>query len=95
MHIYRILGDRVGTSEARELAQQLVVWHDAMVKHLRRAGSACADDCPHIEAGVLWTAAQNILGAGARQLEFLRSHGQRGRASVPLLQAEKGVVWQS
>ena len=80
MNIYRILGDRIGTSEARELAHQLVVWHDAMVKHLRRVGSAaaaCADDCPHVEAGMLWTAAQDILGAGARQLEFLRSHGQR------------------
>jgi hypothetical protein len=86
MNIYRVLGDRIATSEARELAQQLVVWHDAMVKHLRiigsRATERCADDCPHEEAGVLWTAAQEIFGAGARQLEFLRSHGQRPRASA-------------
>jgi hypothetical protein len=81
MNVYRILGDRIGTSEARELAQQLIAWHDAMVKHLRRVGSVatatCADDCPHVEAGVLWTAAQDVLGAGARQLEFLRAHGGR------------------
>ena len=86
MNIYRILGDRIGTSEARELAQQLVAWHDAMVKHLRvvdsRATVECADDCPHVEAGLLWTAAQNILGASAGRLEFLRSHGQPRRAST-------------
>ena len=86
MNIYRVLGDRIGTGEARQLAQQLVAWHDAMVKHLRRVGplatGQCADDCPHVEAGVLWTAAQDILGASARQLGFLRSHGQRGRAST-------------
>lgn len=86
MNIYRVLCDRVGTGEARELARQLVVWHDAMVKHLRRGGSLatarCADDCPHVEAGMLWTAARDILGASARQLEFLRSHGQRGGAST-------------
>ena len=83
MNIYRVLGDRTGTSEARELARQLVAWHDAMVKHLRVVGSHatahCADDCPHVEAGVLWAAAQ-ILGANANQLEFLRSHGKRERA---------------
>jgi hypothetical protein len=85
MNVYRVLGDRIGTSEARELAQQLVAWHDAMVKHLRITGSRatahCADDCPHVEAGVLWTEAQEILGPSAGQLEFLRSHGQRRRAS--------------
>ena len=86
MNIYRVLGDRIGTLEARELAQQLVAWHDAMVKHLRIARSLatarCAEDCPHVDAGVLWTAAQEILGASARQLEFLRSHGQRRPAST-------------
>jgi hypothetical protein len=83
MNIYRVLGDRIGTSEARELAQQLVAWHDAMVNHLRvvaaRATAKCTDDCPHVEAGVLWTAAQEVFGASARQLEFLRSHGQPPR----------------
>ena len=86
MNIYRVLGDRIGTSDARELAQLLVAWHDAMVKHLRVVGARptrqCADGCPHEEASVLWAAAQDILGVDARQLEFLRSHGQRQRAST-------------
>ena len=86
MNIYRVLCDRIGTSEARELAQHLVHWHDAMVKHLRVVAShttpLCADDCPHVEAGVLWAAAQDILGASARQLGFLRAHGERRRVST-------------
>ena len=57
------------------------------VKHLRvvgsRATSQCGDDdCPHVEAGVLWSAAQDILGASAKQLTFLRAHGQRRHAST-------------
>ena len=86
MNIYRVLCDRIGTSEARELAHHLVDWHDAMVKHLRVVAShttpICPDDCPHVQAGVLWAAAQDILGASARQLGFLRSHGERRRAST-------------
>lgn len=31
MNMYRALGDGIGTSEAREPAEQLVAWHDAMV----------------------------------------------------------------
>lgn len=37
VNIYRNLGDRVGTLEARELAAQPVAWHDAMVNHVRVA----------------------------------------------------------
>ena len=80
MNIYRHLGDQGGTGEARELAEQLVAWHDAMVKHLRVLGSRddapCAEDCPHEDAASLWTAAQGTFGARARGLVFLRSHGQ-------------------
>ena len=86
MNIYRHLGDQIGTGEARELAEQLVAWHDAMVKHLRVLGSRenaqCVEDCPHEDAALLWKVAEDTLGAGARQLEFLRSHGQRRRAST-------------
>ena len=86
MNMYRILGDRIGTIEARELAQQLVAWHDAMVKHLRVISSKptpqCAEGCPHDDAGVLWTAAQTVFGADARQLAFLRSHGRQRRPST-------------
>jgi hypothetical protein len=85
MNVYRILGDYVGTSEARGLAEQLVVWHDSMVKHLRvvgpRRGPACVDDCPHEEAAALWSAAQARFGARAANLAFLRSHGQSRRTA--------------
>jgi hypothetical protein len=81
MNIYRVLGDRIGTIEARELAEQLVAWHDAMVKHLRvvssRSDATCVDDCPHGEAALLWAAAQHTFGTKAKDLTFLRSHGQR------------------
>ena len=86
MNMYRILGDRIGTIEARELAQHLVAWHDAMVKHLRVISSKptpqCAEGCPHDDAGVLWTAAQTVFGADAGQLAFLRSHGRQRRPST-------------
>jgi hypothetical protein len=86
MNVYRILGDYVGSSEARELAEQLVAWHDAMVKHLRlvgtRRGTACADDCPHEEAALLWSAAQATFGKRAADLSFLRLHGQATRTAV-------------
>ena len=88
MNMYRRLGDQVATSESRELAEQLVAWHDAMVKHLRVLGSRddaqCAEDCPHEDAASLWAAARDTFGASARHLEFLRSHGQRRRASTLL-----------
>ena len=90
MNIYRRLGDQIATSEARELAEQLVAWHDAMVKHLRVLGSRpdahCAEDCPHEEAASLWTAAQQTFGARSRELTFLRSHRQARRlAASPYL----------
>ena len=85
MNIYRHLGDQVGTDEARELAEQLVAWHDAMVKHLRvlRSRDAqCAEDCPHDDAASLWTVAQETFGPRARELAFLRSHGPSKRAAT-------------
>ena len=86
MNIYRRLGDQVATSEARELAEQLVAWHDAMVKHLRvldsRQDAHCGEDCPHEDAAYLWTAAQGTFGARARELAFLRSHGQPKRSTT-------------
>lgn len=78
MNIYRHLGDQVGTGEARDLAAQLVAWHDAMVKHLRvlstRDDAECGDECPHEDAASLWTAAMGTFGERARELVFLRSH---------------------
>ena len=99
MNIYRRLGDLVGTSDARDLAGQLVAWHDAMVRHLRVLGSRrdarCAEGCPHENAALLWTAAQRAFGSRARELMFLRSHGQPERmattASARDRAAEMGV----
>ena len=85
--MYRRLGDQVATTEARELAEQLVAWHDAMVKHPRVLGSRndahCREDCPHEDAAALWTVAQATFGpSAASHLEFLRAHGQPRRAST-------------
>ena len=86
MNMYRRFGDQVATAEARELAEQLVAWHDAMVKHVRVLGARhdaqCGEDCPHEEAASLWTAAQATFGARARDLVFLRSHGQLKRRTT-------------
>lgn len=86
MNMYRRLGDQVATTEARELAEQLVAWHDAMVKHVRVLGARhdaeCSEECPHEEAASLWTAAQRTFGARARDLVFLRSHGQHERRTT-------------
>jgi len=91
MNIYRRLGDEVATSEARELAEQLMAWHDAMVKHLRvlslRQDGRCDEDCPHQDAASLWAAAEGMFGERARELAFLRTHGH-GRG----LQAERMAV---
>ena len=76
MNVYRVIGDRVGTHAARELAQQLVAWHDAMVKHLRVGGRGeCPEGCAHEEARALWAAAVEIFGEEASGLSFLRVHG--------------------
>ena len=81
MTMYLHLGNQIGTVEARDLAQQLGSWHDAMVRHLRVAGAKrgpkCLDECPHDEAAALWSSAQQIFGDRAHELAFLRAHGQR------------------
>lgn len=81
MNLYRALGDRVGTPDARNLAQQLMDWHDAMVRHLRlsaRDGSGCHEECPHAEARALWAAAVSVFGEHVDALGFLRRHGRGG-----------------
>jgi hypothetical protein len=87
MNVYRRFGDQIGTTEARELAQQLVAWHDAMVKHLRVVGpvrtARCGEDCPHAEAAALWPAVQEVFGERASTLGFLRTHGRRSRTPIP------------
>ena len=79
--MYLHLGDQIGTIEARDLAQQLGAWHDAMVRHLRVAGprrnARCGEECPHDHAAALWSAARDIFGDRAHELAFLRAHGLR------------------
>jgi hypothetical protein len=77
MNLYRAIGDRVGTLEARDLAEQLVAWHDAMVKHLRVSarGGPCEEGCAHDEARLLWSSALETFGEDAVGLSFLRTHG--------------------
>ena len=95
MNIYRRLGDEVATIEARAVAEQLVAWHDAMVKHLRvltsREDARCGEDCPHDDAASLWVTAEAIFGARARQLVFLRSHARSRRQVTAPLERERAA----
>jgi hypothetical protein len=78
MNIYRMLGNRLGTPQALELGERLAAWHDAMVAHERVARN-CDDECPHIEAGMLWTRAVETFGDEAHELRFLRARGGAGQ----------------
>lgn len=78
MNSYLMLGERIGTPEARDLAVQLRTWHDTMVTHIRalkRPGVVCGEECPHAEARILWAMALDVMGPHAESLEFLRAHG--------------------
>ena len=85
MNIYRMLGSRMGTSDAQELGERLSAWHDAMVAHERQRERSCDDECPHANAGVLWDEATHTFGDRARELVFLKLRaGRRAiRASAP------------
>jgi hypothetical protein len=88
MNMYRAIGDRIGSTEARDLAQQLVRWHDAMVRHLRvtnHHGRSCPEGCPHEEARTLWMTALEVFGGEAMGLDLLQRHGGASRASSPAL----------
>ena len=82
MKLYEQLGSRIGTPEATALCARLSEWHDAMVAHERRRErgdrAACDDECPHVEAHVLWGEAVSVLGALAQELKFLRSRALGG-----------------
>lgn len=78
MNPYSIVGVDIGTAAAASLRVRLRTWHDAMVAHERRVRSprmtdACTDECPHVEAIMLWAEASALLGGRARELTFLRS----------------------
>jgi hypothetical protein len=75
MNIYRMIGNTLGTQEALDLAERLSAWHDAMVTHERRPlrNRSCDDECPHVDADVLWQQALQMFGDRAAELVFLRS----------------------
>jgi hypothetical protein len=75
VNVYRRLGYAGGSPEALHLAERLAAWHDAMVAHERRAGSACDDECPHAEARMLWREALTTFGSAAHELHFLARRG--------------------
>lgn len=88
MSPYAMLGRSVGTTEAASLCLRLTAWHDAMVAHERRLrtgriGDGCHEECPHVEARALWTAALLTLGPRACELTFLRSRAVGGAAPAP------------
>jgi hypothetical protein len=81
MHLYKTLACQVGTHEARELADRLAGWHDAMVNHERRLrtdaeNGACTSPCPHEEAPALWEEARVTFGPNAESLAFLQSRAR-------------------
>src|SRR5688572_31335274 len=78
MNPYAILGSGVGTEDAASLCARLHTWHDAMVAHERRlragrTAHGCDEDCPHVEARMLWAEALSTFGKVANDLAFLRS----------------------
>jgi hypothetical protein len=78
MNFYEMLAARVGSPEARQLANELSAWHDETVLHRRRAiheplSVPCSADCPYHEAPSFWNAARHVFGDAARELTFLRS----------------------
>jgi len=81
MHFYKTLACQVGTHEARELADRLAGWHDAMVNHERRLlteapSAGCTSPCPHEEAPGLWEEARLMFGRSAGSLGFLQSRAR-------------------
>lgn len=87
MNLYRRLGYANGTPEALHLAERLAAWHDAIVAHERRAGSACDDECPHAEARTLWREALETFGSGAHELRFLARRGAEAAPRARQLEA--------
>ena len=78
MSPYAIVSSNAPSAEAASLVERLTSWHDRMVAHerqLRTAGTSgpCDDECPHVEAGMLWTEVTSVIDPPANELAFLRS----------------------
>jgi hypothetical protein len=82
-HPYRYL---ISSANAAELVDDLCIWHDRMVAHVRRHGAsppscACSDedDCPRQQAESLWAQARAAFGDASAALTFLRQHAEYAR----------------
>jgi hypothetical protein len=84
MNIYRMLGNKIATADALELAERLSAWHDAMVAHERLRPRGCDDECPHTEAPTLWGDASRVFGAHAGELGFLASRARRKESAMSM-----------
>ena len=77
MKPYAIASLATDAVDAAPLRARLEAWHDAMVTHERRLRTDptadCDDECPHVEAAMLWREAAALLGSRAADLTFLRS----------------------
>ena len=82
MNIYRMIGNRLASPDALQLAERLSAWHDAMVAHERRAAGRCDDECPHVDAQTLWREAARTFGDHASELAFLKSRASRRPAAA-------------
>ena len=96
MNLYLMLGSGVGTNEAASLSARLSAWHDAMVAHERRlrtgaSRDVCDDECPHAEAGALWSEALATFGSRAHELTFLRSRASTGRRTMAAAAAREAA----
>ena len=94
LHVYRQLAHKLGSRTALELAHDLILWHDRMVRHQRTleagGGRACDGDddgCAHVEARELWRRAVAVFGPDASALVFLRRSAAAGagRRRPPVL----------
>jgi hypothetical protein len=76
LQLYVSVTNRTGSARASSLAELLSAWHDEMVVHARALArsseAACDESCPHARSIELWRTAQEVLGADADRLIFLR-----------------------
>ena len=99
MNPYSIVGSSSGTAEAASLQARLTAWHDAMVAHERRlrpghTTDVCDEDCPHVEARMLWAEVSAMLGSRAGELTFLRSRALNTAATSNQLAGAAKTVSQ-
>lgn len=88
MNPYTVLSSHIGTAEATSLAARLADWHDDMVAHERRlrirsTSEKCDEECPHVQASVLWAEAEALFGGRATALSFLRSRAAAHMSRQP------------